>query len=268
MRLPAKSVQEIERFWWSIDDDGKPAWSPGEIARKLNDLPDPPPRPGAPGTPWNAAAVKTILRTLRNQREVLLRRLGSLLAVVDHHGRISPIELTRLCREHQVDAYWVWDRWRLPYLELHSDFGRHRYSPPLELRDDYMSVAPEGRRVIELWRQLHTYPAEVQDVLEALSWKDYRLRPEALFRVCERLDASFDVVVASGLVRPAAKGGLFEATAAGRRVGDRWRLIAGQDEGRWEYEYRPEAEEEVSLPLDWDWDDRPLLWAGAQLGVT
>jgi hypothetical protein len=250
---------EVEALWRSLDHDGKPSLSLGQIADRLNADPTVPPRPGRTDQPWTGPAIKGLLRTLRNQRQILLRRLGSLLAVVAQRDGVLPADFRRLALEHQVEPYWIWDRYWPP---LGSGPGPaiSRVIRPLGPLDGRIVVYPNGWAVIELWRQIHEFEPEVQDVLEAMRHEDWTLGFEALYRVCERFDAPAEKVIHSGLVELDDASKTFRATREGTRVGERWGLIVSdQEEGRWDAEYQPTPEELNTLPSDWDWDDRPLL---------
>jgi hypothetical protein len=256
-RLDRAVALQIESLWRELDEDGAPKRSLGEIADALNARDDAPARPGRAGQAWNPAAVSNALRTLRNQRLTLLRRLGSLLAVIAQADGVEPSEFRRLALDHQIEPYWVWDR-------LHGSSPPafvDALKPPLGPLEGDIVVYPEGWRVVDLWRQLHEHEPEIQDVLDAMSRQDFVLSFEALYRVCERFGVPVERLIASDLIDLDKRTNRFRATETGRKVGHRWRLIASPDDARrWDHVYQPTPDELTSLPSDWDWDDRPIIW--------
>ena len=58
--------------------------------------------------------------------------------------------------------------------------------------------------IVDLWRQLHEYEPEVQDVLEAMQQQSWALGFDARYRVCDRLNARAGRLIASDPVASCA----------------------------------------------------------------
>lgn len=256
------------RLKGGIGHEGGPANSLEEIAERLNASEPTPPRPGARDQPWTASAVRNALRTARNQRLVLLRRMGSLLAAVDEHQPIRSHELTGLGRRHQLDVYWIWDRFQLgDVIDIDVERGAPAGAPvEIDRQQATVVITDLGRNILDRYRKLLAIPVELHEAAHKLWWNDGQMPRAAVPRTGRFYGASLDELVGMGLAeeRP---GRLMAATKLGLRIDQDWGVTANLDEqGRWDREFRPDAEELRNLPPHWDWDDRPVLPPGPRPG--
>jgi hypothetical protein len=233
-----------------------------EMAERLNEMDPTPPRPGAPGERWTASAVRNALRAVRTQRLVLLRRMGSLLAAVAAHEPIATADLVALGRHHQVDVYWLWDRFQLGDAIAAPPEVNIALSAPVEIAERHAGIArlsDDGRQILRYYDRLREFPEEVQEVARFLWWYDGDMHRNEVRRYCRLFGARFDDLFELKLAEQ-RRFNRVVATDLGISVGLTWVAIGGDDPtGRWDCVFQPDAGERANLPADWDWDDRPVL---------
>lgn len=258
--VPELAKELVRRATWTLGEEQAPYYSLEDLAEQLNEQSPTPPRPGRQQK-WTASAVRNVFRAIREERLVFLLRMGSLLDAVRHAQPVEVGDLLRLGRRHQVDIYWLWDRFHLgAWVEVESSLVP-RLAPPIAVdrRTGTATVSEEGRHVLKLYEQIDAYQREVQDVLAQLRVVDSVSRA-GLRRICRWYGTTPDAVVATGLLVPLG-GNRYAKTPAGDAVGQSWHVITHEDvdEGRWEAEFLPDPDEERLLPTNWDWDDRPPI---------
>ncbi len=261
-RAPAAVEKIVERAKTSIDAEGVPAYTLEEIAEEINALPCPPPRPKPhEGEPWTASAVRSIFPAIRRPRLTLLMRMGSLLEALERHGPAPVSDVLDLCQRHQVNIYWLWDRYQLPWIEPDSQM-LEPFAPVVDLdwKQATATISSGGRGVLGLYEQADRYPHELQDVLAQLIVGPPPVSSKSVRRLCRWFGTSFERLISSRLVR-VTEGGHYEPTQEGETVGNQWNWIAWniEEQGRWDWEFLPDPDEERLLGPGWDWDDRPPL---------
>ena len=240
---------------------------------------------------WTSSRVDRAAHAIREQQEQLLRRTGSLLASIEADREIDVRELPRRCSRHQVDSYWIVDRFHLPELRarleavhpvIGTDLRGWHFAPPLDISlskrgplrgRPVARVSREGARVIKLWRTLCERSRPLIDAMyelwqrSAVYGRSDTVDPNALdlatvTSFCRRHGFTAEALVERRLllVGPGAGGGVrVQITAGGASLAGDGRLLSGALHHRWDAVYQPTSAEEAVLPDGWDWDDRPLL---------
>jgi hypothetical protein len=216
--------------------------------------------PAFAGRQWDPAAVRRVLRAIREERAAFFERLVPLLADVDAAGGMSRWQFTELCVRREFDRYWLWDRFRERRLFVEPLDADDQLAPPVVVdhRNDHVAVSPAGRGLATFWQAVGKYSPEALDVLATMAV--HSLDGEHLPRLCRRYHAGLDEMVAKGLVEASPNGSSLQLSERGKVAGDQWSMVDGQagHKSGIEERYWPLAGEEKTLPPDWDWKHRPF----------
>jgi len=216
-------------------------------------------------TAWDDAAVRRLIRAVREERRIFFERVDVILKTVESTPEVyTPAKFVSLCVDRGFDAYWLWDQFQDRRLFPTPLDGDKALAPPVfvDFDAETVVVTPAGRALRDHWASIRDIPPEILDVLAAISMTGPSIGPN-IPGLCRRYHAEFTDLTANRLVDLDGSG-IPRLTAAGEQAGNQWALADGQAQLDWQWEatYWPGKSEEKSLPTDWDWKHRPLRQPG------
>lgn len=216
---------------------------------------------------WTPSKVRAAIRAMRTARLQLLQRLGSMLYILDATSSF-PSGFMSLCKYHQVNSWWIWDRYQLPHLlERRAASRRGRVEPPVSLTwpttehpGGRVTVTAFGRTVLRLYGEIAPLSHVANDVLSQLrgceSFTQKQLRKIIAFYAAPQ--SAVQEVERHMQQHPS--GGLC-LNDEGAAAAEAWHAacVEADPRKRWDRILQPTQEELDVLPTDWDWDDRPPI---------